>query len=200
MLREIFYDIEPPVDEGRRLDGHGDPTFQQTPAHGRKRAVDDLGETPLASGAVRGEKLQIADGKLVDPHVVVLVDAGNGTDVGYIAVLGKFEVMENGSGGGNTAGKVVDAEALERRGAELPAQLFAVYVLRKDPLVKPVGIEPRTESIGKTILVAALENYLLGREVGNELVDIRIRSLGHVELAGRNVEKSDTGLASTEIN
>ena len=68
------------------------------------------------------------------------------------AVLGEFEVVENGPGGRNAAGEVVHAEALEGFGPELLAEFLAVDVLRKDPLVETVGVEFRPERTGKTVV------------------------------------------------
>ena len=52
-------------------------------------------------------------------------------------VLGEFEVVEDGAGGGYAAGEMVDAETLERRGRELLAEFFTVDLLREDPFVEP---------------------------------------------------------------
>lgn len=96
---EEFHDVEPLVDAHGTLDRHGDPTLEQAPAHRCERTVDRIGEAALAAAAVRRKKLQIADRELVDPDIIVLVDAGNRLDMRDVAVLGEFEVMEDGPGG-----------------------------------------------------------------------------------------------------
>ena len=58
-----------------------------------------------------------------------------------VTVLGEFEVVENRPGGRETAGEVIDAESLERAGAELLAELFAVHLLGENPFVEAVSIE-----------------------------------------------------------
>ena len=116
------------------------------------------------------------------------------------AVLGEFEVIENGPGGRNAAGEVVHAEALEGFGPELLAEFLAVDVLRKDPLVETVGVEFRPERTGKTVLVAALVDDLLGLEVRDQLVYIAVRSLGHIELARGDVQKSHARRLPAEID
>jgi len=88
----------------------------------------------------------------------------------------------------------------QRLGTELLAEFLAVDLLGKDPFVEPVGIETRTESVGETVLPAALEDHLLGRKVGYELVDVGIGALGNVEFARRDVEKGDAGDLRTEEN
>ena len=195
-----FHHIEALVDLRGVLDRHGDPAFQQAAAHRRQRAVDHVGETALLARAVRRKKLQVADRELVDPHVVVLVDTRNGGDMARFAVLGEFEVVENGPGGRNAAGEVVHAEALEGFGPELLAEFLAVDVLRKDPLVETVSVEFRPERTGKTVLVAALVDDLLGLEVRDQLVYIAVRSLGHIELARGDVQKSHARRLPAEID
>ena len=117
-----------------------------------------------------------------------------------VAVLGEFEVIENRPGGRETAGEVIDAESLERTGAELLAELFAVHLLGENPFVETVGIEFRPESVGKTVFVAALVDDLLGREVGDEFVDVVFRTFGHVELARRDVEERHARGLTAEID
>ena len=198
--REAFDDVEPLVDPRRVLDRHGDPPLEQPSAHGGQRAVDHVGETALLAGAVRGEELQVADRELVDPHVVVLVDPRDRGDVSRLAVLGELEVVEDRSGGRDAACKVVHAEALERGGAELPAELLAVHLLGEDPLVEPVGVEPRSEGSRETVLIAALVDHLLRCEVRDQLVHVGVVALGNVEFAGRDVEKGHTRCPPAEVD
>ena len=200
LLREALHDVEPLVDLRRVLDRHGDPPLQQTAAHRRQRAVDDVGEAALLACAVRGEELQVADRELIDPHVIVLVDARERGDVSRLAVLGELEVVENGPGGRNAAREVVHAETFQRLGPELPAKFPAIDLLREDPLVETVGVEPRPESVGETVLVAALVDHLFGLKIGDELVRVAVRALGHVELPGRDVEKRHARRPTAEID
>ncbi len=200
LLREVFHDVEPLVDGHGILDGHGNPPLQHPPAHRREGPVDGFGETALFAGAVGSEKFQIADGELVYPHEIFLVEPRNRLDVCDVAVFGELQVVENGSGSRHAPGELVDAEAFERLGAELLAELFAVHFLRKDPFVELVGIEPRAESPGEPVLVTALEDDLLGREIGNQLVYIGVRTLGNIEFARRNIEKGDARELGSEEN
>ena len=197
---EFLDHVQPLPDLHGVLDRHGDPPFQQTAAHRRQRTVDDVGETALLAGAVRREEFEVADRELVDPDVILLIDTRYGGDVRDVAVLGEFEVVENRPGGRETAGEVIDAESLERAGAELLAELFAVHLLGENPFVEAVGIEFRPESVGKTVFVAALVDDLLGREVGDEFVDVTLRTFGHVELARRDVEERHARGLTAEID
>jgi len=200
ILDEMPDYVQPFVDLHGILDGHGDPPFEQAAAHGGERAVDDIGEAALLAPPVRREQLEVADREFVDPHVVVLVDTRNRTDMGDVAVLGEFEVVEDGAGGGYAAGEMVDAEPLERRGRELLAEFFTVDLLREDPFVEPVGVMLRPESGGEAVFVTALVDDLLGCEVRNELVDVVVGAFGHVELARRNVEERHTGRLPAEVD
>ena len=200
ILDEMPDYVQPFVDLHGILDRHGDPPFEQAAAHGGERAVDDIGEAALLAPPVRREQLEVADREFVDPHVVVLVDTRNRTDMGDVAVLGEFEVVEDGAGGGYAAGEMVDAETLERRGRELLAEFFTVDLLREDPFVEPVGVMLRPESGGEAVFVTALVDDLLGCEVRNELVDVVVGAFGHVELARRNVEERHTGRLPAEVD
>ena len=200
ILDEMSDYVQPFVDLHGILDGHGDPPFEQAAAHGGERAVDDIGEAALLAPPVRREQLEVADREFVDPHVVVLVDTRNRTDMGDVAVLGEFEVVEDGAGGRYAAGEMVDAEALERRGRELLAEFSTVDLLREDPFVEPVGVMFRPESGREAVFVTALVDDLLGCEVRNELVDVVVGAFGHVELARRNVEERHTGRLPAEVD
>lgn len=120
--------------------------------------------------------------------------------MGDVAVLGEFEVVEDGAGGRYAAGEMVDAEALERRGRELLAEFSTVDLLREDPFVEPVGVMFRPESGREAVFVTALVDDLLGCEVRNELVDVVVGAFGHVELARRNVEERHTGRLPAEVD
>ena len=200
ILDEAFHHVQPFVDPHRVLDRHGDPAFQQASAHRRQRAVDHFGETAFLACAVRRKKLQVADRELIDPHVVVLVDAGDGGDVPRLAVLGEFEVVENGPSGRNAAGELLHAEAFQRFGSELLAEFLAVDLLRKDPFVETVGVEFRAERTGETVLVAALIDHLLGLEIRNQLIDVAVRAFGHVEFARGDVQKSHARDLPAEVD
>lgn len=110
------------------------------------------------------------------------------------------EVVEDGAGGRDAARHVVDAESLERRGAELLAELLAVDLLREDPFVEPVGVVLRSEGFGEALLAAALVDDLLGREVRDELVDVGVRPFGHVELARGDVQKGHARRPAAEVD
>ena len=100
------------------------------------------------------------------------------------AVLGEFEVVENGPCRRNAAAELFDTKALERLSAELLAELVPVDRLRKDPLIEPIGIVPTAERIGEAVFVSALVDDFLRRQVGNEFVDVSIAALGGIKFAG----------------
>ena len=117
-----------------------------------------------------------------------------------VLVLGEFEVVEDGSRRRDARGEVLHAEALERLRAELAAELFAVHLLRKDPLVEAVGVVLRPEGLRKVLLATTLVDNLFRSKVREQLVDVRIASLRNVELAGRDVEEGDAGRLAAEID
>ncbi len=192
--------VETAVDALHILDGKRYPPLEQTSAHGRGRAVDDLGEAGLVVLAVGGKELQVADGELVYPHVFVLVDARNGGDVLHVAMLGELQVVENGPGGRDAAAHALDAESLERACPQLGAELVAVDIQREDPLVELVGVVAASEGLLEPLFAAPLIDNLLGSQVRKQLVDVVVAALGHEELAGRDVEKGRSGVLGTEVD
>ena len=115
-------------------------------------------------------------------------------------MFGEFQIVEDGAGGRNACRDVVDAEPFERLRAELLAELFAVQFLRKDPIVELVGVVVRAESLPEPLVESPLVDDLFGREIRQEFVDVVVRSLGHVEFAGRNVEKGHARGLPAEVN
>ncbi len=199
IAREQLHHVEAAFDLLHAQHGHGRPALQQTPSHRRERAVDHIRKAAPAA-AVRGEELQVADGEFVDPHEVVLVQPRKGGDVGDVAMLGEFEVVKHRARGRNAVGELIDTETLERAGAELTAELLAVHLLREYPVVEAVGVVSRAESLGETILASPSEEHLLGCEVRHQFVHIGIGALGHIELAGGDVEKGHARIPAPEVH
>ena len=200
ILREALDHIQPAVDLLGILDRHGDPPLQQAAAHRRQRAVDHVGKAALLARTVRREELQVADRELIDPDVVVLVDARDGGNVARLTVFGEVQVVENGPGGRNARREVVNTEALERRRAELLAEFLAVDLLGENPFVEAVGVEPRPEARREAILKTSLVDNLFRLKIRDQFVDVTVRTLGHVELARRNVEEGHARLLAAEID
>ena len=200
VLHEALYHVQPPVDAPDVADRHGYPAFEQTAAHRRERAIHHVCEAAPVARTVGSEEFQVADGELVDPDVVVLVDPRDRCNVADLLVFGEFQIVEDGAGGRNACRDVVDAEPFERLRAELLAELFAVQLLRKDPIVELVGVVVRAESLPEPLVESPLVDDLFGREIRQEFVDVVVRSLGHVEFAGRNVEKGHARGLPAEVN
>jgi len=57
------------------------------------------------------EQLQVPDGEAVKPNIMFLLDTAELADMAYLPVLGDVEILQDGPGGDDPQGKVVNAKA-----------------------------------------------------------------------------------------
>ncbi len=176
-----------------------EPAAQQTRAHRSAGAVDDA-EEALSVGVERVEELEVAYGEAVEPHRARLVDTADGGDVARACVLGEVEIVEDGAGGDDGMGHAVDAEALERRRAELLAQTLVGGVGGEHPLLHlEVEILLRKALCG--LLAASPHDQKLFRSHAAEgLVDVVDRTFGSEELAGGDVQERHAAGRLAEVD
>ena len=194
------HDVQPAVDLPQILQRQRYPATQHPRAHRRRSPVEHIEQRTALLAAVGRKQFEIPNRKLVDPHEAVLVDPRDGRYVFGIAVLGKFEVIKNGSCRHDGFRHPVDAESLQRSGAELGLQLLPAGIFGEHPRVKPVGIVPRSESFRKFGFAPFLVNDLFRRQVGQQFVDILVVAFGRIKFAGRNIQKRHAGALLTKKN
>ena len=167
--------------------GEQQPPAQQPFAHWRGGAVYHI-EQRAASLVHCVYYLEVPDREFVEPHVAFLVYALNRRDVPRKVVLRHAEVLQYGAGCRNAVVHIVDSEAFEGLHAEMFKQFFARSALDKRPVVEFVDVV-FAEGGYKLVAPAANDEHFLGREVGQQLVDIVGRTFGREELASRDVEQ-----------
>ena len=90
--------------------------MQHPSSHGRDRTVDNIKQCAALFG-LSAQKLQIADGELVQPYVFVFLYTAQMLDMSRLQVLGHVEVHQNTSGCCHACRHFLQTESFERRHA-----------------------------------------------------------------------------------
>ena len=102
--------------------------------------------------------------------------------------------------GHDTAAQMVHAEALERLHAEVLEQLLLRRRLGEHPVVKLEGEVFVAEITVEHLTLAPLEEYLLGREIDEQLLHIVVRAFSREELARGYVEEGHSAGRLAEVD
>ena len=91
LTEKIVHHVEPPADGLFVFQGKQKPAPQQAGTHRRDGVVHHAQErlSPLGQ---RTQQLQIAHGELVQTNIALFLDARNGSDMPYLAVLRHLEI------------------------------------------------------------------------------------------------------------
>ena len=116
-----------------------------------------------------------------------------------LRVLGHLQILQDGATCHDTAFQVVDTESLQVLHTEMLQQLLLCCLFGKHPVVELEGEELGAESLVELLLVVALIQNLLRREVAEQLFDIVSCSLAGDELTGRDVEEGYSAGGFTEM-
>ena len=112
-----------------------DPAAQETRTHWRDSLVDDVNKR--FSVRIRGvQKFQITYRELVEPHKLPLVDSRKRGDIIYLIVLGLMQIMYSSTSRHDAFWKIVNAEAFQRSGVEMPCQDVVGIIIGEDPVVE----------------------------------------------------------------
>src|SRR5688572_25308809 len=85
---------------------------------------------------LRVHDFQVANGKLVKPDKLILVNSGDGGNMRCVFMFSLLQVMEYRSRCDNSFSKFVDAKSLQRRSFELADQLFIGVVKAVNPVIQ----------------------------------------------------------------
>ena len=118
------------------------------------------------------DKFEVADGELIEPDIVVLLDASDATDVSGAVVLRFLEVVEHSACRDDAQRHILDAEPFERSSAELFEEQLIGKIGGKDPIIESVGKILFGESILEHLLALALEHQFGRSEILEQAVDI----------------------------
>ena len=119
----ILHDVKTRVDRLLILQWEHQPTAQQTASHWTHGPVDDIQER-LTVFLHRVHQLQRANGKFVQTHIPVFLNARNTCDMTYLSVLSLFEILQDSSSCNNTRMEMIDAKTLQVLHIEVAQQLL----------------------------------------------------------------------------
>ena len=176
---------------------HRKPLAQQTRAHGRAAAVDGVHERDSVPSGRALEDFQIADGELVHPDELLLVDAGDRTDVPESCVLGLFEIGEQGAGRADGEREALHGVALEAPDLKLRAEFLHGGVVDEGPFVE-AGDVVVAESLPDRPGHVFLDHELFRLQGGKQGGDVVGASLGDLEGSGGHVEEGCPALVTLE--
>ncbi len=198
VTEEVFHHIKARVDLRHILEREQQPAAKQARSHGAYRAVYHI-EQALAVVAERTEQFEIAHREGVEPHIAVFLYALKGGDMAGAGVLRYVEIMKNGTRSDDGRRHSVDSEALERSGLELAQKSLARRGFGENPVVKLKHQVAAGQSLLEVAALSALHQHLLGRELGEKLVDIVGRTLRGEKFTCGYIQKSHAPLAARYI-
>ena len=140
----IFRKVLDGIETGAKLlqvhDGHGQPLPQQAGAHGAGAFVQRLDQGDAIGPGGTLEHLQVAEGELVHPHELGLVNTADGADVLEPAVLGLLQIHQEGPGAAHAQRVRVYGKALQAIDAHLAPQALHGGIVHEGPLVQGGGV------------------------------------------------------------
>ena len=98
-----------------------------------------------------------------------------------------LQILQDGACCNNAVMQVVNAESLEVLRAEMLQELLARCLVGKHPVVHFERAEPCAEVAFKVLFLRTVEEYFLGLEVAQQLLDVIKGAFTRQELTGRYV-------------
>ena len=121
-------------------------------------------------------------------------------DVAQLGVLCDVEVVQDGTACDDGIVHAGDAEALEVARLEVLQQAVVGSLEGEHPVLEFKRQVTRRERSGKALAVAALDKYLLGREIDQQFIDVLLVALSGEELARADVEKRHSQHLLAEVD
>ena len=145
-------------------------------------------------------QLQVPHREAVEPHVLILLQPAEAGDVLDVGVLGFGQVVHDAAGRNHAFFQVIDPEAFERSGTEVPGENIVGVVGPKNPFIERVGAVVGAESLLELAPAFFAEQNFGRAEILEQFAQIIERALGRQELAGADIEEGNTGFGFAEVN
>ena len=107
-------------------------------------------------------------------------------------MLSLMEIMNSCASSNNSFWKIIDAKTFKRIGVEMTRQYVVGVIIGEDPVVKDSQKIFIAEVLDKRFAFVALTKHFRRVEALNKFVDVIIVALSEIELAGRDIQKSDS--------
>ena len=176
---------------------HRQPLAEQAGAHRGAAAVDDIDQADPLPARVALEDLQVAEGELVHPHELLLVDAADRADVAQARMLRLLQVDQQRAGRADRERESLDGEALQALHLELLAEPLHGGVLHEGPFVEAGRIEI-AEALLDGAQHLALDHQLLGLQGAEQRADVVDAALRHLESARGHVQEGGAAALALE--
>ena len=130
----VIYDIQTFVDRLFIFEWKYYPATQQTASHRAHRAVYHV-EQRLSVLLHRLNQFQRADSKLIQTHILILLDTRDRRDMSYLRVLCLLQVLQDSTSSYHTTLQMIYAKAFQVLHTEMLQQLLTSRLIRKHPVV-----------------------------------------------------------------
>ena len=112
LAEEVFHHIQSVVDRLLIFQRENHPAFQQAGSHRTDGPVDHIQQT-AAAVIHAADQLQAADCKLIQTHILILLDTGKGSNVTDLRMLCHRQVLQDSTGSNDTILQVLYPESFQ---------------------------------------------------------------------------------------
>ena len=198
LAEEAVHPIQTLIDGTLILQGEGNPAAQQSSTHGADSLVNNIQQrnSPFVHGS---QQLQVADGITVQTDIALLLNAGDADDMLDVAVEGDVKVVQHSPSSHDAILQMLNAKTLQVLRLEVFQQLLAGKLLGEHPVIEFKRAEFIAESPLKLLPQPPLEQYLLGREVVDQLLHVLKGALSRQEFACRDVQEGYSARPPAEM-
>ena len=133
------------------------------------------------------QKLQIAQGKLVQQHAMRLVYPRNGRDMRNHVVLRHLQIIKGCTGSRNAVIHTLNAKPFQGTHLKMLHQAVGCGIAVKKPLFHRINVKLVTKQFMETRLLPLGINHLLRLETVQQLVNGGSRPFRGQKLAGRKI-------------
>ena len=142
----------------------------------------------------RTKQFQRTDGKLIQTHITLFLDARKRGDVGNLRVQRLFQILQDSTSSNDTTLQMVNAKTLQRLYVEVLEKFLMGRLFRKYPVVEFESHETIAKVTFEVVFATPIVKHLLGLEITNELLHVIVSTLAHQEFTRRDVqERNATG-------
>src|SRR4030095_6436473 len=158
LLDKKFNGFQSLIDLMNIQERHNHPSLQQAGSHGRNSIVEHTKQIHTILHWTMQE-LQVANGKLIHPQVVIFFNSLDGSDVLKVWMLSVFQVLKHCTCSNNARMQVFHSKSFEGMCLKMFQQTFSAVRLIKNPTLQGVSVKLGTKNFFELFLKLSLKNY-----------------------------------------